>query len=349
MSEDFLRAWDYKFPASLVAQKPARPRDAARLLAYDRRTGKTSWDVFHNLAGHLPAGAVLVMNKTKVIPARLVVRKPTGGTARILYLGSTGKNMRFLSDRRLQPGSHLELASKIYFDVLARKAGEYVLRPSFALSRLPAVLARYGQTPIPPYIKHSPLKEAELRREYQTVFAETPGSVAAPTAALHFTPALIKKLRRRGIDVKFVTLHVNLGTFATLTEENIKTGQLHSESYFMDKATAAFLNKAKRESRSIIAVGTTSVRTLESAADSRSRLRRLSGETRLFIRPAGAGRPKYKFRFVDGLITNFHVPRSSLLMLVASLVGREKLLSLYRVAIRRKFRLFSFGDAMLIK
>ncbi len=282
------------------------------------------------------------MNQTKVIPARLLVRKPTGGLARILYLGATGGDLRFLSDRKLRPSSRLELTPKLTLQVLRRHAGEYVLRPSFPLNRLHSVLARYGRTPIPPYIKNSPLKEVELRREYQTVFAKTPGSVAAPTAALHFTPGLLRRLKREGVSVKFVTLHVNLGTFAPLTEENLETGKLHPESYLIDETTANFLNGVKRSGRPIIAVGTTSARTLESASDATGRLRRLSGETRLFIRP------KYKFKFVDGLLTNFHVPRSSLLMLVAALVGKEKLMRLYRQAIRRRFRLFSFGDAMLL-
>ena len=205
-----------------------------------------------------------------------------------------------------------------------------------------ALFEKYGNAPIPPYIKHTPLSSAELKKQYQTVFAKNSGSIAAPTASLDFTKRLLEKLRKTGISTQFVTLHVGLGTFAPLTEENITQGKLHKERYAIDSKTAAFLNRAKKEGRPIIAVGTTAVRALETASDKKGKLAKLSGETDIFIREG------YRFRFTDGIITNFHVPRSSLLMLVSAFVGRERLFELYRKAMKKKFSFFSFGDGMLL-
>ena len=192
------------------------------------------------------------------------------------------------------------------------------------------------------YIKHSPLSRNDLKEKYQSVFARKAGSIAAPTASLHFTQRLLKKIEKSGIKIRFVTLHVNLGTFAPLTEENVKTGRLHKEYYEIDKKTADFLNRQKKDSVPIIAVGTTTVRALESAVSGDGRLTKLKGATDLFIREG------YQFKFADGIVTNFHVPKSSLMMLVASFTGREKLLELYREAVKKKFKFFSFGDGMLI-
>ncbi len=343
-----LSNYDYAFLPELVAQAPAHPRDSARLLVYDRKSRKTFFSKFADIGKYLPPRSVLVLNRTKVVPARLEVEKETGGKARLLYVRTAGGQLVFLSDRKLAAGSEVKAGSRIRFRV-AKHAGQfYYLTPSFPPARIFQVLERYGRTPIPPYIKHSPLSEKELRAEYQTVFAKDRGSVAAPTAALHFTPGLLRKLKRAGHDIKFVTLHVNLGTFAPLTGRELKTGKLHSEWYEIEPGTARFLERAKAGKRPIVAVGTTVVRTLESAADGRGRLTRLSGETRLFIRPAGAGRTPYRFRAVDKLITNFHVPRSSLIMLVSAFMGRKTLLALYQEAVRRRFRLFSFGDGMLV-
>ncbi|MDE2001251.1 MAG: tRNA preQ1(34) S-adenosylmethionine ribosyltransferase-isomerase QueA [Patescibacteria group bacterium] len=341
--EGLLAAYDFRFPESAIAQEPASPRDAARLLIYDRATKKASFDVFSRIGDHLPKGAVLVMNDTKVLPARLWVRKPTGGKAAIIYLDQARGLMKVMADRKLNPGSVLRLTPKLSFRVVRQEEKFYYLRPSFPMSRLFAVLERYGHTPIPPYIKHSPLDEAKLREKYQTVFARVRGSVAAPTASLHFTKRLLRTLKKRGIRIAFVTLHVNIGTFAPLTEDQARSGKLHEEWYVIDRKTIAELEKAKKSGCPVIAVGTTAVRTLESAADASGKLKRLTGTTDLFIREG------YRFRFVDGLITNFHVPKSSLLMLVAALTGRAKLLELYRKAIRKGFKLFSFGDGMLVR
>ncbi len=339
---DLLSKYDYKFPEELIAQKPASPRDSARLLICDRASGKIKYDVFSNLAVYLPKNSVLVLNKTKVLPARLIVEKPTGGKVKIIYLEMAGNLIKVMADRKIVIGSDLKLADKISFKAVRQEEKFYFLKPSFPTSGLFKILEKYGVTPIPPYIKNSPLEENELRKKYQAIFAKDRGSVAAPTASLHFTERLLEKIKKSGVAVKFLILHVNLGTFAPLTEENIHSGRLHEEYYEIGKKDADFLNKAKKEGRPIIAVGTTVARTLESAADNSGKLKRISGWTDIFIRDG------YKFRFMDGLVTNFHVPKSSLLMLVSAIIGREKLLAVYEEAIRRKFRLFSFGDGMLI-
>jgi S-adenosylmethionine:tRNA ribosyltransferase-isomerase len=284
---------------------------------------------------------VLVFNRTKVIPARVTLIKPTGGRARVLFLGLTRGLWEVLSDRKLDAGSKL-LSENAHFIVRQREGKSYFLKPSFPPRHTFSMLARFGKTPLPPYIKRSPLSESKLREKYQTVFAKTAGSVAAPTASLHFSKKLIATLRKNGIAVRFITLHVNLGTFAPLDKKQLKQGKLHSELYEIDASTARFLNKARKEKRPIIAVGTTVVRTLESACGANGHLHALRGATDLFIRG------RYCFKAIDGIITNFHVPRSSLLMLVAAFVGREKTLELYRLAIKKRFRLFSFGDGMLL-
>jgi len=340
--ETILAHYDYAYPPELIAQAPASPRDSARLLTYDRLTGRTCFGRFSELPERLPPGAVLVFNETRVWPARLVLKKETGGKAVVLYVSSERGLLKVMCDRRVEVGSRLGLGPRLSFRVSRHEGRYYFLKPSFPAARIGAVLERHGLTPLPPYIKDSPLSESEKKKRYQTVFARRPGSVAAPTASLHFTERLLRRLRSSGCAVRFVTLHVNLGTFAPLTEENLRRGRLHEERYEIDARTAVFLNAAKRAGRPIIAVGTTVARTLESAADRRGRLRRLAGTTDIFIREGS------RFRFIDGLITNFHVPRSSLMMLVAALVGREELLGIYEQAVAYKFRLFSFGDGMLI-
>ena len=340
--DELLNQYDYQAPPNLIAQKPALPRDSAKLLVYNKNSGLTRFSTFANIAEYLPKNSVLVLNETKVIPARLAVKKETGGKVEILYIRTVGELIEVIADRKLAVGSKLTLAPKINFTVVGQKEKYYHLKPSFPLSRLLSVLDRYGQMPLPPYIKHSPLSRNDLKEKYQSVFARKAGSIAAPTASLHFTRRLLKKIENSGIKIRFITLHVNLGTFAPLTEENMKTGCLHEEYYEIDKKTADFLNRQKEKGAPIIAVGTTTVRALESAADKNTRLSKLSGATDLFIREG------YRFKFADGIVTNFHVPKSSLLMLVASSTGREKLLELYREAIKKKFKFFSFGDGILI-
>lgn len=350
--ENILKKYDYSFPAEAVANKPSSPRDSAKLLVYDRETEVVNFDTFKNLGKYLPKNSVLVLNNTKVLPARLPLKKETGGVVKILYLEIAGKNIKALSPKKLKIGESLYLPNKKYFKVIDIQKGEYSLQPSFPIFQIYSVLDKHGETPLPPYIKNVSLAERKLREEYQTVFAKVKGSVAAPTASLHFTKGLLAGLKKSGVEIEYVTLHVGLGTFAPLTEENLKNGKLHKEFYSIDKRTAEKLNEAKKAGKQIIPVGTTALRTLESAVgpvrqahriNVFNRLMKLSGETDLFIKEGD------KLKFADGMITNFHVPKSSLLMLVSALVGRVKLFELYRLAIKKKFRLFSFGDGMLIK
>lgn len=340
--EEFISHYDYGFPKNLIATKPASPRDSAKLLVYSQTQKTITHAHYWDLIKFLPEKSVLVLNQTKVVPARLHVKKETGGKATLLYISHDNVHLKVLSDRRLQVGQILSL-KQINFRVIRQENQFYLLKPSFALSKTFTVLEKFGQTPLPPYIKNPKLSKIKIKSEYQTVFAKHQGSVAAPTASLHFTKELLNTIARSGIKIVYVTLHVNLGTFASLTETQIKTGKLHSEWYEIDTQSVKILEAAKKKGQNITAVGTTVVRTLESASDDKGKIIKATGTTNLFIQPG------YKFKFVDELITNFHVPKSSLLMLVASLIGREQLLSLYKLAIAKKYRLFSFGDGMYIK
>lgn len=337
---DTLLAYDYQFPEALVAQEPARPRDAARLLAFDRATGETTLDTFAHIDEYLPERSVVAFNETKVLPARMTV-EADGKEVDVLCLKTDGDCLRVLAPRAVQPGMTFAWAGHA-LECLERDGKEAILRPSFPIASTVPLLEEFGKTPLPPYIEAKHMTEEERRSEYQTVFAKNPGSVAAPTASLHFTPELIERIKAAGHDVVYVTLHVGLGTFAPLTEEQIETRTLHEETYFIDEATADFLNRAKEEGRPIVAVGTTTVRALESAAVEGDAITNRYGSTRLFLSPENPP------RFVTSIITNFHVPKSSLLMLVAGFVGRNQLMKLYQTAIAEKFRLFSFGDGMLI-
>lgn len=336
-----LGAYDYTFPKKLVAMKPASPRDKARLLVFDRGLGELTDSTFFALPKFLPKNSVLVFNQTKVLPARMKLKKSTGGEVEVLFTQPEGQVLG-LANKRLNLGDILSGPDKSTFEVTGKEGQEY----SFLFrgtKKLVELLKKNGVMPLPPYLKDSKLSRAQLLEQYQTVFAKTEGSVAAPTAGLHFTKRLMDKLKRKGIQIEYVTLHVGLGTFARVTEENLKTRKLHKESYEISPAVAKRLNQARKAGCQIFAVGTTSVRTLESASNARGELKKLKGETQLFIQPP------YRMKFISGLITNFHVPKSSLLMLVASLVGREKLLALYTYAVKKKYRLFSFGDGMLVK
>lgn len=329
--------YDYKFPQELIAQKPAHPRDSAKLLIYNRQTKTVSFDMFRNIGKYLPAKTVLVLNETKVLPARFEVSKPTGGKIKLLYLRGSKNKFTALSPKKIKIGEALQVGKqKITVSKILEDGYEFTASKNFNILK---ILEKHGSAPLPPYIKHSPLTKAEIKKEYQTVFAKKNGSVAAPTASLHFTKKLLGELKKTGIKEEKVTLHVGLGTFATLTEENIKNGKLHKEYFEVSESTAKRLNKEKKNGAFILPVGTTALRTLESVFPKTSKL---SGETDIFIKEGD------KLKFADGLITNFHVPKSSLIMLVSALVGREKTLELYNLAIKNKFRLFSFGDAMLI-
>ena len=340
--EKLLAEYDYVVPPEAIAQTPAAPRDSAKLLIYDRSTQAITFDTFRNVAQYLPPQAVLVLNDTKVLPARLPLTRKTGGAVEILYLRVAGEEIIVLSNKKLTETAPLFYKGKHLFTVIAQDGKFYRLKPTFPIAEIFSVLERLGTMPLPPYIKHSPLSPSQQREQYQTVFAQYLGSVAAPTASLHFTPELLQQLPRHGFSLAYVTLHVNLGTFAPLKPEQIAQEKLHEESLIIHHETATLLNQAIHDGRPIIPVGTTALRALESAVDHK---KIMAGQrtTDIFIRPG------YRFKVTDGLITNFHVPRSSLMMLVAALVGREKLLELYAIALRNNFRLFSFGDALLIK
>lgn len=344
--EKILDLYDYRYPESAIAQSPASPRDSAKLAVLDTKDDSIVWTDFSQLPRYVEPGSVVVFNRTKVLPARLeLIRNETGGRVRVLYVSHDANAWRVLSDRPLPEGVDFYAAQEpsLRFRSQGKRSGEWVLLPSFALSKTFSVLEKYGAMPLPPYIKKSPLTEEQRKKEYQTVFAKERGSVAAPTASLHFTKRLMADLKKKGATAVYVTLHVNLGTFATLTAEALEKKKLHEEWFEIPSETASLLEDAKKDGRAIIAVGTTVVRALESAGMTDGKFARLSGSTDIFLRPP------YRPSVATSIITNFHVPRSSLLMLVSCFAQREKLLALYREAIRRGFKLFSFGDGMFIK
>ncbi len=338
-----LKEYNFNFPKELIAKTPSSPRDASRLLIYDRASQTITHDHFHGLPKYLPSNSVIVFNETKVLPARLELEKITGGKVRVLYISHDRKWIKILSEKKLAIETRLTLSqsNKIYFHVTKTDEHFYYLKASFPLSQLKRVLEKYGAAPLPLYIKQTSLTRYAARKHYQTIFARRPGSIAAPTASLHFTRRLLQEIKKHDCDLEYVTLHVGLGTFAPLTEENLQRGKLHQEYFWIAKATARRLLRAKKDGRPIIAVGTTVVRALESAF-AHAKKPRLHGKTDLFIQPG------YRLRMVDHIITNFHFPKSSLLMLVSAFVERKKLLRLYEEAIQKRYRLFSFGDGMLI-
>ncbi|MDP2909532.1 MAG: tRNA preQ1(34) S-adenosylmethionine ribosyltransferase-isomerase QueA [bacterium] len=339
--------YDLDLPEGLIAKEPAVPRDRAQLLVYNKKENKIFWDTFLNIDKYLPKDSVLVFNETKVLPARIILNKETGGRVEILYLNKKDNLIKVLADRELKIGSALFLKDKKMFETIRQDKNIYWLKPVVS-GDVFKIFERYGIMPIPPYIKNTTLSEGELRKKYQAVFAKNLGSSAAPTASLHFTNRLLEKLKRLGFDIRFITLHVGLGTFAPLTEENIKKGKLHKEYYEIDEKTFSFLRKSKERGRPVVAVGTTVARALEAGFASPkpplggAKAGGFSGETDLFIWEG------YKFKAIDGLVTNFHLPKSSLLMLVSAFMGRENVLKCYKKAIEKKLKFYSFGDGMLI-
>lgn len=341
--QKLLAQYDYTVPPELVATVPAHPRDSARLMVCNRAQHTTTHAHFRDIGTYLPKGAVLVCNDTKVIPARLHATHTNGRVVEIFitHIGADGKIARALSSRHLDVGDSVCFEHGAVAHITEKEGKEctIIIDESHTWR---ALLEESGTTPIPPYLKHTTLTEEELRVEYQTVFAKHDGSVAAPTASLHFTEDLLRALTAAGIEIAYVTLHVNLGTFAPLTEEALNSGTLHKETFYIPDTSQKILSAARSEGRPIIPVGTTALRTIESAFTADGVCHATSGTTQLFIREG------YTFKMASGLITNFHVPQSSLMMLVAALVGREQLLALYEKAVAERYRLFSFGDAMLI-
>jgi S-adenosylmethionine:tRNA ribosyltransferase-isomerase len=338
--------FDYNLPSELIAQVPIEPRDASRLLVVGRAAQSLDHCRFWDLAEFLRPGDLLVYNESRVIPARLSARKPTGGQVEVLLLRARSDQVweTLVRGRGVRPGVRLAVLDRPGGAPTGATAevvedGERGLRVLAFDRPALAIAESVGQTPLPPYI-HEPLRDAA---RYQTVYARVPGSAAAPTAGLHFSPALLVRLREMGVQSAFVTLHVGLDTFRPVAEERPEEHRMHSEFCWLDADVAAQVNRARQEGRRVIAVGTTSVRVLETAArGSAAPLQPFAGATDLFIYPG------YRFRAVDALITNFHLPRSTLLMLVAAFSGKELLDRAYAEAIRRRYRFYSFGDAMLI-
>lgn len=331
----------YDLPPEQIAQTPAEPRDSSRLFVYDRATDKVEHRIFRDITDYLKAGDVLVINNTKVLPARLYAHTEHGGLIEILLLKRLERDkweVLAKPGRKCAVGKNFKIGDKLSFTVEGiTDSGERIINFSYD-GVFENILEEVGSMPLPPYIKEK-LKDKD---RYQTVYAKTDGSAAAPTAGLHFTPELLEKIRGMGVEIVEVLLHVGLGTFRPVKEDIITDHKMHGEYYEVSEQAAAALNRAKAEGRRIIAVGTTSVRTLESATGEDGVVRAGSGETYIFIYPP------YKFKCVDALITNFHLPESTLIMLVAALVGREKILSLYKTAVDEGYRFFSFGDAMMI-
>ena len=331
----------YELPEELIAQTPAEPRDSSRLLVYDRKTGKSEDRIFRDIKEYLRPGDVLVINNTKVLPARMYAYTKNGGRVEVLLLkrqNYTDWEVLVRPGKKAKEGVELVVSEELSLTVRSRTpTGERIVEFHFD-GVFEDILSRVGSMPLPPYI-HEKLKDKD---RYQTVYCKTDGSAAAPTAGLHFTKDLLAEIKAMGVQVAEVLLHVGLGTFRPVKEEDLTHHVMHSEYYCVSEEAADIVNAAKREGRRVIAVGTTSVRTLETVADEKGMLRPCSGDTSIFIYPP------YKFKCVDALITNFHLPESTLIMLVSAFMGREQCLALYREAVEKKYRFFSFGDAMLI-
>ena len=336
--------FDYHLPESSIAQTPAEPRDSSRLLVLNRTTGNIEHKIFRDLVDYLKPNDLLILNRTRVIPARIFAKKETGGQVELLLLrrrdGLTwealvgGKGLRVGKKVQIEDGPNAEIIEILEGSERLIKVSEPI-EPYFS---------KVGNVPLPPYI-HEKLNDPE---RYQTVYSRDVGSAAAPTAGLHFTPQLLDELKEKGVKIAYVTLHVGLDTFAPVTEENPEEHKIHTEWCELPQETADLINQTKSSGGRVIAVGTTSVRTLESAASQssvvnrKSKIEAFTGSTDIFILPG------YQFEVVDAMITNFHLPKSTLIMLVSAFAGREKILETYNIAIREGYRFYSFGDAMLI-
>lgn len=332
--------FDYDLPQELIAQHPMEPRDHSRLLVVDKKTGEIEHKHFYDLVNYLKPGDVLVFNDTRVIPARLHGTKDTGAHVEVFLLtrrDATDWEVLVRPGKKLQVGAKINFSDELSCEVIEHTDfGGRVVRFKYD-GIFEEILDRLGETPLPPYIT-APLEDKE---RYQTVYNRERGSAAAPTAGLHFTKELLQKIKEIGCEEVFVTLHVGLGTFRPVSEAKIEDHKMHKEFYTVSQEAADAVNKAKAEGRRIIAVGTTAVRTLE-ASGADGQLHAGSSWTNIFIYPG------YKFRLVDDLVTNFHLPQSTLLMLVSTLSTREIMLQTYKKAVEEKYRFFSFGDAMFI-
>ena len=335
--------FDYYLPKELIAQTPLSKRDNSRMMVLDKETGKTSDETFINLINYLNPGDTIVLNDTKVIPARLIGHKPdTNAVIEVLMLKDLGDDTwECLSKpaKRVKEGTVIKFSDELSCKcVFVGEDG--IRRYKFIYNGiLLEILDRLGEMPLPPYITEK-LKEKD---RYQTVYAKNPGSAAAPTAGLHFTKEYLEKIKQKGINIAYVTLHVGLGTFRPVVVEDVTKHDMHSEYYILNKETANLLNETRRSGKRIVAVGTTSTRVLETIADDNGMFKEQSGNTKIFIYPG------YKFKGIDALFTNFHLPKSTLIMLVSALAGKDNVLKAYNHAVEEKYRFFSFGDCMFIK
>lgn len=328
----------YDLPEELIAQTPAEPRDSSRLLVYRRENGEIEHKIFRDVIDYLQEGDVLVLNKTRVIPARMYAHTQHGGLVEVLLLKRLDVHsweVLMRPGKKGKVGARFTVNDELSFTVQGiTDSGERII--SFEYEGVfEEILQKVGTMPLPPYIREK-LKD---QSRYNTVYSETDGSAAAPTAGLHFTQELLDRIRAKGVQIAEVLLHVGLGTFRPVKEDVITDHKMHSEYYEIDEAAAATINAAKKEGRRVIAVGTTSVRTLETVAAADGTVCPCKGNTEIFLYPP------YRMKCVDGLITNFHLPESTLIMLVACLTGREEILGVYRTAVEEKYRFFSFGDA----
>lgn len=335
--------FDYQLPQELIAQSPIKNRSDSRLLVMDKQTGELTDSVFKNIKDYLHKGDVLVLNDTKVLPARIFGQKEdTGAKIELLLLKNIEKD---IWECLCRPFKRVKVGSKIVFNddlscEVIEKLEEGIIHVNFAYQGIfIEIIEKLGLMPLPPYI-HEELKD---QSRYQTVYAKYLGSAAAPTAGLHFTKELLKEIESMGVEILYVTLHVGLGTFRPVQETDITKHKMHYESFSMTKEVADKLNEAKKKQRKIYAVGTTSTRTLEAIMTKYQRFVECNESTNIFIYPG------YEFKAIDGLITNFHLPKSTLLMLVSALASKDKILNAYHHAIEERYRFFSFGDAMFIK
>lgn len=335
--------FDYELPQELIAQDPIEDRAASRLLILDKETGERKHKVFHDIIDYLHPGDCLVINDTKVIPARLIgEREETGGKVEVLLLRRKEKNVwetLVKPGRKARPGTRLSFGNGLLKAVVQEVVEEGNRLIQFEYDGIfEEILDQLGQMPLPPYITHQ-LKD---KNRYQTVYAKYEGSAAAPTAGLHFTSELLEQIQQKGVRIANVTLHVGLGTFRPVKVEDVTEHHMHTEYFRVPEEAAKLINETKKRGGRVICVGTTSCRTVESAADENGIVRAMEGDTSIFIYPG------YHFKALDCLITNFHLPESTLLMLVSALAGKEHIMEAYQEAVEKKYRFFSFGDAMFI-
>ena len=337
-----INTYDYHLPEELIAQTPVEPRDSSRLMVYDRTNKKIEHKHFYDIEQYLKKGDVLVINNTRVIPARLMGEKvETKAKIEVLLLkriNLTDWEALLKPGKRAKKGTIIKFSDELSMEVLEdTDFGGKIVRFKFD-GKFEEILDRIGITPLPPYIKQK-LKD---KSRYNTIYSKINGSAAAPTAGLHFTKELLERLKNKGVIIAEVLLHVGLGTFRPVDENNIKDHKMHSEHIEVSKETCDIVNHAKKEGRRVIAVGTTSIRTLESSCDENGLLVPTNKETSIFIYPG------YKFKVIDGIITNFHLPKSTLIMLISTFAGIDETMELYRIAVEEKYRFFSFGDAMFL-